>query len=62
MVTKLLKYGIFAAMVAVWLVTQIRNRRAGIKPDQEKAKAILDKTIEGVFGSTDEEPKEKASE
>jgi len=58
MVTKLLKYGVFAAMVAVWLIGQIRNRRAGIKPDKEKAKALFEKTIEGVLGKNDEQPEE----
>ena len=58
MVTKLLKYGVFAAMVAIWLIGQIRNRRAGIKPDKEKAKALLEKTIEGVLGKNDEQPEE----
>jgi len=61
MVEKLLKYGIFAAMCAVWLIAQVRKRRAGIKPDQEKAKAVFEATVEGVFGTNDEKP-EKASQ
>lgn len=54
MVAKLLKYMVFAAMVAVWLVVQIRNRRAGIDPDKEKAKAVFEKIIEDVLGKYNE--------
>ena len=54
MVTKLLKYGVFAAMVAVWLIAQIRNWQAGIDPKKEKAKAVFEKTIEGVLGKYNE--------
>lgn len=56
MVDKLIKYGLFAAMVAAWLLDALRKKRAGIKPDPERAKAILDKTASGVLGVEEKKP------
>lgn len=60
MVDKLFKYALFTAMVAIWLFDAIKKRRAGVKPDTEKARKQLDEAAENILG-VKEKPEEPQS-